>query len=244
MDTVIRNEKAGKAQLYLDPRTKLLLCVTVSIVMFAKDNTGIFRYIIPFMVVIPLLFVAIAKSPCMAIGYGIMYIIALKVPVMLVPYLPKAVNVLFTGVIVTMTKLIPGMSMFIFLISTTSVSEFIAAMEKMKVPKIFIVPTSVMFRFFPTIIEEYGSIKDAMSLREVGNFRNPVQMLEYRMIPLLISLTSIGNELSISALTRGLDAPGKRTNMCAIGFCIQDYIAIFISAALLILMVIALIWGI
>lgn len=62
MDTVIRNEKAGKAQLYLDPRTKLLLCVTVSIVMFAKDNTGIFRYIIPFMVVIPLLFVAIAKK--------------------------------------------------------------------------------------------------------------------------------------------------------------------------------------
>ena len=244
MDTVLRRKKAGAAQLYLDPRTKLLLCITVSMVMCAMDSVGIFKYIIPFIVVVPLIFVAIVKSPLIALWYGSMYVIAMIVPPLLVPYFPIAINVLFTGVIVTMTKIIPGMSMFIFLISTTSVAEFIAAMEKMKVPKVFIVPVSVMFRFFPTIIEEYGSIRDAMSLREVGSLRKPIQMLEYRMVPLLVSITSIGNDLSISALTRGLDAPCKRTNMCSIGFHIQDYIAIIVSVSILVLMAVALIWGI
>ena len=86
-----------------------------------------------------------------------------------------------------------------------------------------------MFRFFPTIVEEYHGITDAMRLRNVGSFRNPVDMLEYRLVPLMISLTAIGNDLSISALTRGLDAPNKRSNMCAIGFNVQDYIAIAVS---------------
>ena len=60
-----------------------------------------------------------------------------------------------------------------------------------------------MFRFFPTIKEEYSAIRDAMRLRNVGSWRNPTEMLEYRMVPLLTGLLSIGNELSASALTRG-----------------------------------------
>lgn len=82
-----------------------------------------------------------------------------------------------------------------------------------------------MFRFFPTIKEEYSAIRDAMRLRNVGSWRNPTEMLEYRMVPLLTGLLSIGNELSASALTRGLDAPNRRTNVCPIGFHWQDAIA-------------------
>jgi len=42
------------------------------------------------------------------------------------------------------------------------------------------------------------------------------------MVPLLTGLVTIGNELSTSALTRGLDAPVRRTNICPIGFHWQD----------------------
>ena len=117
------------------------------------------------------------------------------------------------------------MSMFSFLILTTTVSEFVAAMDSLHIPKSFTIPVSVMFRFFPTIKEEYSAIRDAMRLRNVGSWRNPTKMLEYRMVPLLTGLLSIGNELSASALTRGLDAPNRRTNVCPIGFHWQDAIA-------------------
>lgn len=244
METVLRNTKSTAAQLYLDPRTKILLCITVSTVMLAMDNTGIFAYIIPVMVVIPLIFLAIIKSPLVALYYGVLYLVALFVPKLIVEYLPVAVNLLFTGVLATMTRLIPGMSMFCFLVATTSVSEFIAAMERMHLPKVITVPVSVMFRFFPTIGEEYCAIKDAMRLRNVGSFRNPVDMLEYRLVPLLISLTAMGNDLSISALTRGLDAPNKRSNMCVIGFNFQDYVAIAISVTILALAALTMIFGI
>lgn len=109
-----------------------------------------------------------------------------------------------------------------FLFSTTTVSEFVTAMDRMHVTKKITVPISVMFRFLPTIREEYTAVQKAMRLREVGSFRNPVKMLEYRMVPFLMSVVSIGNDLAASALTRGLDSPCKRTNMCRIGFTWRD----------------------
>lgn len=51
-------------------------------------------------------------------------------------------------------------------------------------------------------------------------------MVEYRLVPLMVSVVKIGDELSAAALTRGLGAPVKRTNVCRIGFHFQDVIAI------------------
>ncbi len=97
---------------------------------------------------------------------------------------------------------------------------------------------SVLFRFFPTIIEEYGHVKDAMVMREVGSIRNPMKMLEYRMVPFLTSIVSIGNDLAASALTRGLNSPVKRTNVCPIGFTWRDGIAFFATICCIIVFII------
>lgn len=56
--------------------------------------------------------------------------------------------------------------------------------------------------------------------------RNPFLMIEYRLVPLMVSVVKIGDELSAAALTRGLGAPAKRTNVCEIGFHVQDMLAI------------------
>jgi len=67
----------------------------------------------------------------------------------------------------------------------------------------------------------------------------PAKILEYRMVPLLISCVKIGEELSAAALTRGLGAPGRRTNICRIGFgkfdivaaaiCVVSFLALILS---------------
>lgn len=50
----------------------------------------------------------------------------------------------------------------ILLMKTTSVSEFMLSFERMHLPNKLIIPLSVMFRFIPTISEEWHSIRDAM----------------------------------------------------------------------------------
>lgn len=105
-----------------------------------------------------------------------------------------------------------------YLVSTTTVSEFVAAMERMRVPQKVVIPVSVVFRFFPTVKEEYAAIRDAMKMRGITTLRSPMKMLEYRVVPLMISIAKIGEELSAAALTRGLGAPQKRTNICTIKF--------------------------
>ena len=113
--------------------------------------------------------------------------------------------------------MLPGFIMGYYLVSTTTVSEFVAAMERMHVPEKIVIPMSVVFRFFPTVKEEYAAIRDAMKMRGITTLRSPMKMLEYRVVPLMMSIAKIGEELSAAALTRGLGAPQKRTNICKIG---------------------------
>lgn len=180
--------------------------------------------------ILPLIFLVVLKKYKMAVYYLGMYLFSALVPKLLIPYLPNIINVLFTGMIALFTQILPGMMMAYFLIVSTTVSEFVAAMDRMHVTKKISMPFSVLFRFFPTIIEEYGHVKDAMVMREVGSIRNPMKMLEYRMVPFLTSIVSIGNDLAASALTRGLNSPVKRTNVCPIGFTWRDGIAFFVFA--------------
>ena len=99
-------------------------------------------------------------------------------------------------------------------------------------PRQIVIPLAVMFRFFPTVLEEFRSINTAMRMRDIRfGGKNAGKMIEYRLIPLLVCSVTIGNELSAAALTRGLSVSGTRTNICKIGFHIQDAV-LFIAGML------------
>lgn len=123
-----------------------------------------------------------------------------------------------------MTRFAPGIMMGAFLIASTSVSDFMAAMKRMYVSEKIVIPLSVIFRFFPTIGEENAAITDAMRMRGIRfGGKHPGKMVEYRLIPLMISVVKIGDELSAAALARGLGAPVQRTDICKIGFHWQGH---------------------
>ena len=131
----------------------------------------------------------------------------------------------------------PGMERYIRLRSLGKhYSE--ESMQRMHIPEAFIIPFSVMFRFFPTISEEAGSIGNAMRMRGITGknfFKNPQAVLEYRIVPLMMSVVTIGNDLSAAALTRGLGNGKKRTSICKIGFHWKDFaLMIIVTAALLV----------
>lgn len=217
---------AKAKQLYLDPRTKIVLCLVVSFIMLESTTSLVVNALQIALAALPLIFLLMLGKHKMAVYYLCAYVFASLVPQLLVPLLPDIINLLFTGMIALMTQILPGMMMAYFLIVSTSVSEFVTAMDRMHVPKSISVPMSVLFRFFPTIVEEYGHVRDAMRMREVGNLRQPMAMFEYRMVPFMTSIVSIGNDLAASALTRGLSAPVRRTNVCPIGFTWRDGLAL------------------
>ena len=155
------------------------------------------------------------RGICMlAIGYALLWVL---------PYLPAGLSycALFCGGI--LTRFVVTIMMGEYVIATTTVSEFICAMEKLHMPQQVIIPMSVMFRLFPTIGAEWKSIRRAMRMRGIHPGGTKAgQVLAYQMVPMMTSSVRIGEELSASALTRGLGAPEKRTNICRIGFRLQD----------------------
>ena len=114
-----------------------------------------------------------------------------------------------------------------YVVTTTKISEFVAAMERMHLPPQIIIPFSVMLRFFPTVAEENAAISDAMRMRGIRfGGKHASSILEYRVVPVLMCTVKIGEELSAAALTRGLGKPVKRTNICRVGLGLLDWILI------------------
>ena len=151
---------------------------------------------------------------------------------------PYATGIIATTLLITITvitRFLPAYLMGAYVIRTTKVSEFKAAMEKMRIPDELTIPMCVMFRFFPTVREENASIRAAMKMRGIGlGGKKASRMLEYRLVPMISCTAKIGEELSAAALTRGLGKSRKRTNICKIGFGIFDMMIFALTAAMII----------
>lgn len=209
----------------LDPRTKLVLLLVINIFMISRSDVFASTYIRPLLAAIPCFLLLTGGRGRAGFIYGALFTLAFFAQIYFYPAVTGIVSILLHMIVELLLRFVPGLMMAYYLLSSTRVGEFVAAMERMRVPQKITIPLSVMFRFFPTIAEESGAIGDAMRMRGVGLRKmrgNPTAMLEYRMVPLMISVAKIGNDLSAAALTRGLGRPVKRTNICRVGFGFWD----------------------
>lgn len=213
--------------LVLDPRTKMILLFTMTFFVLGYAGGEDLAFLMPAYCVIPAIALISGKKYKLALEYMIVYSIAV--------YILHGVNSETTGLIhfvifgscSIITRILPCLMVGAYLMSTTTVSEFTAAMLRMHVSEKVIIPLSVMFRFFPTIVDEYGSISAAMRMRDIRfGGKNALKMIEYRVVPLMTSCVKIGEELSAAALTRGLGGEVRRTNICRIGFGWPDILVI------------------
>ncbi len=229
MDAVAELKYERHSIVPIDPRTKIFLTVTVSTITMAGGTGGVMNFIRPCLVTIPIILLLVSQQWKAAARFSITYGILFTLELTIVPMLTGVWNFILNAASGIYTHMLPGFVMGYYLISTTTVSEFVAAMERVHVSQKIVIPMSVVFRLFPTIKEEYTAIRDAMRMRDITTLRSPMKMLEYRVVPLMMSIAKIGEELSAAALTRGLGAPEKRTNICKIGFGPLDLIFLLLS---------------
>ncbi len=221
----------------LDPRIKLLLLLTVPTFLLSGAGFGDLKPLMVAFSVLPFMLLALSKD----------YVTTL---VALVPYALLQGGYFFGHLESGSTfyniflllynlfcLLVPCGILGTFILRTTTVSEFISGMAKLGIPSFITIPCSVMFRFFPTIKEEYSAIERAMTMRgiRVSNV-GLTDFIEYRIVPALMIIMIIGNDLTIASLTKGLTTHGKRSCIHNLKFKFLDYLlGIFCIGALLLL---------
>ena len=220
---------AGKRHLRLDPRTKcaLILCTSFTLV-WGASLVGVMAWVRPALALVPAILLLFTPRWRIGIVYGILEIVCFVLEFTVFKSTTGFWNLILLPVCAILTRFMPCVIAAYYMMATTTVSEFTAGMERMHVTQKLVIPLSVMFRFFPTIAKEQQCISDAMRMRNI-TASNPVAMLEYRIVPLIATIAKIGDELSAAALTRGLGGDVKRSNVCEIGFGIQDIIILLLS---------------
>ena len=226
--------------LVLDPRTKLV--IMLAIVFFALGGAGSdIRAIGPVVSVLSIFPIALlftANQYKKAFVYGGLYALFYLADRFLLPQISGGAHIIGAMFCMFILRFMPGLIMGAYILSSTTVSEFIAAMNRMKMPPQITIPLSVMFRFFPTVTEEFSSINTAMKMRDIRfGGKNAGKMIEYRIIPLIVCSVNIGSELSAAALTRGLSPGRRRTNICRIGFHAADIFCFLLSAVPIVLLI-------
>ena len=211
--------------LYLDPRTKVLVMLVLATLIFFVHKNLILNSILVF---IPIFLLISDKRYRPAFIYGGLFVIAIFVKIYGGKFeFPYLISMILGLIVELIFRFFPVFMFGYYIIKSTKPNEFISAMNLWHIPEAFIIPVSVVFRFVPTLAEENKSISNAMRMREIRfgtkkSLKNPSMILEYRLVPLMMSVAKIGEELSAAALSRGLGRLKKRTCMVELRFGIWD----------------------
>jgi energy-coupling factor transport system permease protein len=153
-------------------------------------------------------------------------------------YLPGVLKSIIVSFAMFIRKIFPCIMLGGILISTTRVGEFMAALNRIHLPRNILIPLTVMLRYLPMISEEWRAIKDAMRIRGVspsfwGFLQQPADTIECIYVPLMMSASKIADELSAASVTRGIENPAPRTCLMQLSFRLKDLIAALCFTALL-----------
>lgn len=223
----------------LDFRTKSLMTVIISFVLLFGNLQRNYPWVAWFLMVIPYLLLLSEKKFTKALKGLIWIIIALVLE-------KYALYYSFSGILATIAlffsiivlRILPGLAMGEYSLLTTSMSDLVASLKKLKFPDSLIIPISVMFRFFYTVKEDYHQVKEAMYLHGLVGKRlilQPMRMIEYRFVPLLLCLSRTADDVAISATTRGMVVGKKRSTISDTKLRFFDYVFILLMLGVLIL---------
>ena len=213
----------------LDPRTKIIILTILSFMVF----NDVSLYISGILVLIPFICLLFSNHKKSALIYIVVYVLAKYIQIYILPTATGLTAIILITFSYTVSRMMPILMMGYYTITTTKVSEFIASMEKSNIPRDIIIPVSVVFRYIPSVLEEIKSITNAMKMRGFGltvkSLKNPLKLLEFYMIPILISAVKTADELSAASLTRGLSNPEPRTHLLEVKLTKLDYTLLAIT---------------
>ncbi len=205
-----------------DLRTKLMLILAVNLFLLFSHSL-LFELAL---ILGCLLLITIDGQRKSAFRFLMVYSLMLGIDRLATPHMSGYVFTLVSFITVALRRFLPCFILGKWILTTTKVSEFVAVMWKLRLPQTAIIPLSVVFRYFPTIKEEWSSIRAAMKMRGIR------VSLEHIMVPLLMSAVNVSEELAAAALCRGLDNPGVHTSLVEVRFHFSDVVVWCVTVVL------------
>ncbi len=214
-----------KKYLKFDPRSKLAVVIFASFLLMLRVDwvTEILFVLVMFMLL------TINGGFKKGLLLACLYALILGVEVVFFQKITGPITAFLSFLLVANRLLLPPVMAATFASNQTKMSEWIAAMKKMKVPKVIIVPFAVVCRFFPVLVQDFKQIRRAMKFRGIGInsidlIKHPLLTLEYIVVPILVSVETASIDLSAASLVRGLGSDSINTSIYEVKFRVQDYL--------------------
>lgn len=239
----MNNKKFVLRSIY-DLRTKLVLLIGANILIFL-GNSILYESFLTLLCLIVILSNGYVTS---ALKYILFFTFSVAIEIIVVNLEIHFLVNLILFIVAIIRKFLPCIIVGKWILSSTSSSLAVATLQRMRLPKDALIMISVIFRCFPTIKDEWSHINMAMKTRGI-NFsiynliHRPAATIEYFFVPLFVSVIEIGDELSESAIVRGLDAPAIKTSRHIIKMKTGDYMILTSLLAVICIVVLMGLWG-
>ncbi len=207
----------------IDPRIKLILLPIIAFMSFFVRETYL---LLPFVLFAVFLFLISAMYRRAVMSLSIFGLIIGAEKVINMMDNPNIIFIYFM-VMFFISRMFVIFLYGTYITRTTKISEMVAALDSMKIPKGIAISFSVLLRFAPTMRLEMRALKENMKIRGVINTKyfiliHPIKYLEYSLVPLLMRTVKIADELAASALIRGLDVSIERISLIDLRFTLLD----------------------
>ncbi|WP_456079230.1 energy-coupling factor transporter transmembrane component T [Mogibacterium sp.] len=143
------------------------------------------------------------------------------------------------GMMINMTVYFtPCILIAVLIVTDYNSSEILSALQRLHLPKIFIIGLTITIRYIPTFRREFRIIKQAMHIRGVEfSVKHPLRTFEYLLVPQLFRCVSLSAELTAAGLTKGIATEEKRTSYFNNRFHGVDYVMFAIGGAGMVLII-------
>lgn len=120
----------------------------------------------------------------------------------------------------------------------------IAALNRMKIPRAATLSLTVLFRFMPTLADEYRHIRESQKIRGIGVSAvnvlcQPFLTAECILVPMLIRTSKVADELSASVQVRGMKLGGAYSSYRKAEAGGRDIVLMILGTAAVALIIIA-----
>src|SRR5699024_3624939 len=127
----------------LDPRTKLAVLIVIAVFILGSSYEDIMQYYIIVLAAFSLLLLSAAITCKGAVLYILIFVGSLFLVLFVLSRLTGVANYIAVAVVGILLRFTPSVVMGYFVVTTTTVSEFVAAMERLHLPQQITIPMSV-----------------------------------------------------------------------------------------------------
>ncbi|WP_449283733.1 energy-coupling factor transporter transmembrane component T [Leucobacter sp.] len=188
----------------LDPRSKILLVLLVSLTVMSPGGLVLVPAGILLATGLAATERAWSRAVLLPVTAVVMYLLGWVLPLV---WTNPAVTVVAIGC-GYLIRFVAAFGVGAHLIATTSPTQLSAALRAWRLPRALSVTLAVMLRFFPVVAAESAAVLDAMRLRGLagttGLARHPILGMERFTVPMIAASLRASEDLSASAILRGL----------------------------------------